>query len=124
MNKVLLIEDDETLRQLYRETLEDEQIVVSSSATAKDGLEKIQADKPDLIMLDIMLPGGMNGFDLLERIKKDPKYADIPVLVLTNLDTERNTAISMGAADYIVKANTSIDDVVKKVKSLLQPHNA
>ena len=66
-----------------------------------------------------MLPAGMNGFDLLEQLKRDEKLKTVPVIVFTNLDSERNVAESMGAVDYIVKANTSIDDLVKKVKSHL-----
>lgn len=119
MKRVLMIEDDAALVELYKYALGKEDIQFFSAMTGKDGLEKAQKEKPDLIILDIMLPGGINGFDVMEFLKKDTKTPSIPVLVLTNLDKEEKTAKDIGAADYMVKANSSISDVVFKVKQLL-----
>lgn len=74
----------------------------------------------DLVLLDIMLPGGMNGFDVLEDLKRNQLTSSIPVIVLTNLDSERETALKIGAADYAVKANTSIEETVQKIKQQLK----
>jgi CheY-like chemotaxis protein len=89
------------------------------ATTGKEGLEKIKTEKPDLIILDIMLPGGLNGFDVAEQMRKDPQTAYIPLLILTNLDSEKQSAMAVGAADYLVKSNTSIEDVIKKIRQLL-----
>ena len=70
-------------------------------------------------MLDIMLPGGMNGFDVLEKLKADPLTEKIPVVVLTNLDSEEKVAKTIGACDYIVKSDTTKDELVKIAKSCL-----
>ncbi len=66
-----------------------------------------------------MLPGGMNGFDLLEQIKADSTSKSVPVIVLTNLSTEQKTAYDIGAVDYIVKVNMSLDDIILKIKNRL-----
>ncbi len=114
-----MIEDDTALVELYKYALAKEDIQVTAAYTGKEGLEKAKTAKPDLIILDIMLPGGINGFDVLEFLKKDPSTPSIPVLVLTNLDKEEKTAKEIGAIDYMVKSNSSITDVVNKVRSLL-----
>lgn len=119
MKRVLMIEDDAALVELYKYALGKEDIQFSSAPTGKEGLEKAKSEKPDLIILDIMLPGGINGFDVLEFLKKDPTTPNIPVLVLTNLDKEEKTAKDIGAIDYLVKVNTSISDVVGRVKGIL-----
>ncbi len=119
MKRVLMIEDDTALQELYKYALSKESIQFTGSLTGKEGLDKAKKEKPDLIILDIMLPGGLNGFDVLEFLKKDPTTKTIPVLVLTNLDKEEKSAREIGAVEYLVKANTSITDVVSKIKNLL-----
>ncbi|MEK7521873.1 MAG: ATP-binding protein [Patescibacteria group bacterium] len=113
---VLIIEDDQTYQQAYLSRLPQEGYQVLQAYNGKEGLEIARKQKPNLILLDIMLPGGMNGFDVLQQLKTDRELFNIPVIMLTNLDSERETAISIGARDYIVKANTSIDQVVEKIK--------
>ena len=119
MKQLLMIEDDVSVQELYTDALKDVSVTLTGATTGKAGLESITKSPPDLIILDIMLPGGMNGFDVLEQLKKDPRYANIPVLVLTNLDSERESAMNIGATDYLVKSNTSMDDLVTKVKAIL-----
>jgi len=106
MAKILLIEDDIDILKVYSEKLKLNKHKLVSVNNAEDGLEMISKDKPDLIILDIMLPGKMNGFDLLEEIKGNEATKGIPVIVLTNIDTERETALEIGANEYLVKANT------------------
>ncbi len=122
MKTILFIEDNINLHQIYRDALESEDIELICVTTGQQGLDRIKVHKPDLVILDVMLPGGMNGFDVLEQMKRDQSIATIPVLILTNLDSERKTAMSIGAIDYLVKADTSIDEVVKKIKTLLNIH--
>lgn len=120
MKKILIIEDDVHLRQIYNTMLAGEGYEVEQVASGMEGLTKATQIIPDLILLDIMLPGGMNGFDLLEQLKRNPATEKIPVLVLTNLDNAKATALSIGAVDYFVKTNSSIEDVVAKIKVYLK----
>lgn len=117
---ILIVEDDEALQKLIIEKLAGNGILTACVRTAQEALTKIKEKIPDLILLDIMLPGGMNGFDLLEQIRKNPILKKIPVIVLTNLDTERKTAMEIGAVDYIVKTNISLDELILKIKNNLR----
>ena len=120
MNKVLIIDDDPELQKFYTEALAKEQISVLSAYTGKEGLIKARQEMPDLIVLDIMLPGGMHGFDVGKELRSDAKLSTIPVLVLTNLGEERENAERIGAVDYIVKSNASMESIVDKIKTLVQ----
>lgn len=120
MKKVLIVEDDLALQKILKEKFEDEGIAVSQALTGQEALSSLKKIIPNLIVLDIMLSGGMNGFDVLEQVKSDQNLKSIPVIVLTNLDTERKTALDIGAIDYIVKPNMSIDEVILKIKNNLQ----
>jgi DNA-binding response OmpR family regulator len=115
-----MIEDDVTLQNMYKDAFDTQNFVITTVNTGKAGLTKIrEIPAPDLVILDIMLPEGMNGFDVLQEIKKDPKTSTIPVLIMTNLDTEQKTAMELGASGYLVKANTSIDVAIEKINTLL-----
>lgn len=117
--KILIIEDDTFLFQVYKEMFKSDTYSVVNATTAQQGLSLIQSDKPDIILLDIMLPGGMNGFDLLEKIEANPETKDIPVIILTNLDSEEKVAKLIGAKKYLIKANTTKDQIVKAVEECL-----
>ncbi len=119
MKRVLFIEDDWSLQKIYVDALKTRDIQCISALTGKDGFDKAKKELPDLIILDIMLPGGQNGFDILTQLKRDTETSNIPVLVLTNLDSEQKTALSLGAVDYVVKANTSLDQVLTKIEALV-----
>lgn len=121
MPTVLIIEDDTLIQQIYKEALTFECFEVIQAFSGKEGLAIAKSKKPDIIMLDVMLPFGMNGFDVLEELKKEVNLRDIPVLMFTNLDSEEKTALSIGASDYIIKANTSISEVIKKIKKYIKP---
>ena len=117
--KILIVEDEEVLVKVLQEKFEKENFIVKLVTDGELVFELVKSFKPDLILLDIMLPGGMNGFDVLEQLKSDEKFKSIPVFVVTNLDSEEKTARTIGAADYIVKANTSIEVLVNKIKDYL-----
>lgn len=117
--KVLIVEDDEALQKILSERLSEDGTKVKVAGTGQAALNDLKEEIPDLILLDIMLPGGMNGFDVLEQLKANELYKGIPVIVLTNLDTEQKTALDIGAIDYIVKPNISIDEVVLKIRNQL-----
>ncbi|OGM04169.1 hypothetical protein A2715_05215 [Candidatus Woesebacteria bacterium RIFCSPHIGHO2_01_FULL_39_32] len=119
--KILIVEDDIQTQRVYHNKLTSEGYAVVLAATGKEGVFTAKKIRPDLVILDIMLPGtGMNGFDVLENMKKDQELKNIPVLVLTNLDTEERVAKEIGANEYLVKANVSIDEVAERVNKRLQ----
>lgn len=125
MKKILIIEDDTTLLKAYQEMFKLERISVVGATTGQKGLMCVSSEKPDLILLDIMLPGGMNGFDVLEQLKRNPVTRQIPVIVLTNLDSEEKTAKAIDGTAYLIKANTTKDEIVKSVMERLRsPHPA
>lgn len=120
MATILIVEDDIQLQDIYKRKLTKEGYTVIVAGNAQDGLQAAKTSSPQLILLDLMLPGGQNGFDILEQIKRDPTMSHIPVVILTNLDGEQQSAMSIGAVDYIIKANTSLDQMMEKVKLLIE----
>lgn len=119
MKTVLIIEDNVELQQLYTEALVKKNIQVVCVQTAQKGLATMLQSKPDLLILDVMLPGGANGFDVLEQMKKDPRIADIPVFMVTNLDSEEQTARKIGVNEYIVKTSVSFEQIIEKITKFL-----
>jgi len=120
MKKILIIEDNTELQTLYKDGLAQKGYTeVEFAKTAPAGLSLITSSKPDLVILDIMLPDGSNGFDLLEQMKKDPKMSSIPVFMITNLDSQEKIARDIGVADYIVKSLTPFDTIIEKIATYL-----
>ena len=124
MAKILLVEDDQFLLSLMKTRLEKEKFDVILAHDGPEALKLLRETKPDLILLDIILPG-MSGFDVLEEVQKDPQLRDkksIPVIIISNLgqesDIERGK--ELGVADYFVKARVSIDELVKKVNTFVK----
>lgn len=120
--KVLIVEDDEFLRSLNAKKLEDEGYAVAVSMDGPSAIESIPREMPNLVFLDLLLPGGKDGFDVLTAIKADPKTKDIPVVVFSNLGQKEDIekARGLGAVDFLVKANFTLDDVVAKIKEILK----
>lgn len=116
---ILVVEDDQQIQRLYGDALRKHQFAVAAATTVKEALAVLFRQKIDLIILDIMLPGGMNGFDLLEKVKNQSQFAKIPVIVLTNLDGEEKVARDIGVNDYVVKANTTVKEIIEKVNHCL-----
>ena len=118
--KIALIEDDPYLSSMYATKFELEGYEVVTASDGEKGLALIQSKIPNLILLNVMMPK-MNGFDVLERIKKDDKTKDIPVILLTNLNQsdEVERGMRMGAVDYLIKAHFLPSEVVEKVKMAL-----
>jgi DNA-binding response OmpR family regulator len=119
MQSIVIVEDNETLARLYAHVLSLENYIVVTFPTAREALDYIRRNHVDLMLLDVMLPGGMNGFDLLEQIKKDPALSYIIVVMMTNLDEEKETGLKIGATDYLIKSNMKIEDLIAKMRSLL-----
>ena len=116
---ILIVEDDKFLRELIARKLTKEGFKIEEAIDGEDGLEKAQKLKPDLILLDLILPG-MNGFEVLSQIKNDPQLAQIPVVILSNLGQkdEVEKGLKLGAVDFLVKAHFTPQEIVEKIKSV------
>lgn len=121
MKKILFIEDESSLQKTFKEILEKEGFSMLSALDGKTGLELAQKEKPDLILLDLILPK-LHGFEVLKKLKENKETKEIPVIILTNLenleDVER--AIELGASTYLVKAHYSLEEVLEKIKTFLK----
>lgn len=115
--KILLVEDDEFLAELYATKLTIEGYEVFLANDGEKGVKVAKEKKPDLILLDIILPK-MDGFEALSKIKADQEIKAIPVILLTNLSQkdEVKRGLDLGAADYLIKAHFMPSEVVKKIK--------
>jgi len=124
MKKILIIEDDSFLSEMYSAKLIQDGFQTEIAVDGKEGMSKIKSLEPDLILLDIVLPK-MDGFEILENIKKDEKIKNIPVILLTNLGqkNEIEKGLSLGAEEYIIKAHFTPTAVVAKVKEILKLKN-
>ena len=116
MKKILFIEDEEALQKTLGNILSKEYEVIKA-LDGQSGLDLAKKEKPDLILLDLILPK-MNGFDVLKNLKNDPATKDIPIIILTNLDSvvDIDKALSLGAKTYLVKANYSLEEIAEKIR--------
>ena len=123
--KILIVEDDRFLSSIIKSRMEHDGFVVDQAFDGDEGVQKIKSFKPDLVILDIIMPK-MSGFELMEHIITDPELAAIPIIVASNLGQEADVekARSLGAADYYVKARTSIDDLENMIKNHLAKKTA
>ena len=118
---VLIVEDDALVNKAYSAKLTNENIAYKIAEDGETAITLLKGgDMPALILLDLMLPK-KNGFEVLEEIKKDGRLKDIPVVIMSNLGQEADAkrGIALGAAEYLIKANVTIEDIVKKVRRYL-----
>jgi DNA-binding response OmpR family regulator len=115
---ILVIEDDKSISNSLQKKLSESNVRTLIAANGNEGLTMAKT-KPDLIMLNVMLPGGLNGFDILSFLKRDSATKDIPVVVTTKLENEQKTAIELGASGFILKTKMSIEETVSKLLSIL-----
>ncbi len=120
MKTILFVEDEPTLQKLVGRFLEKEGYQIISALDGEIGFKLSKKMKPDLILLDLILPK-KDGFEVLEELKKDEETKNIPVIILTNLEGSDDVekALSLGATTYLVKANYELEEVVKKIKETL-----
>lgn len=119
--KILIIEDDKFLRELIARKLNNEGFDILEAVDGEDGIKKIKEGKPDLILLDLILPG-IDGFEVLSRKKEDPSIASIPVIILSNLGQreEIEKGLKSGAIDYLIKAHFTPGEIIEKIKMALK----
>ncbi len=117
---VLLVEDDKFLRELIMQKLEKEGFKAQSAIEAQEAFKLIDEKKPNVVLLDLVLPG-MDGFSILHRIKESPQTSDVAVIILSNLGQKEDLdrAMSEGASDYLIKANFTPGEIVEKIRNIL-----
>lgn len=119
--KVLIIEDDQTISNMYQTGLNQDGYEITLAENGEKGLALAQEMHPDIILLDIIMPK-MDGFAVLGHLKKDKSTKKIPVIMLTNLgqDDDRQRGKKLGAVDYVVKADFTPLQISEKIKKYLK----
>jgi len=117
-SKIVLIEDDEVLSKVLYEELTEANFEVWQAFDGEAGLALVKEKKPDLILLDLILPK-MHGFEVLEALKGSPELSTIPVIILTMQarDEDIKKGLQLGANDYIVKSQHAVAEIVEKIKN-------
>lgn len=121
MAKILIVEDDEVLVKMYTRKLEHDGYEVAVAYSGGEGIIAATREKPDLILLDIMMPT-VDGFEVIKNLKAVPETKDIPIIIFTNLGTSEifiNEAKRLGVKDYLIKYKTSASEVVNRIKKEL-----
>jgi len=118
---ILFIEDESALQKTFGDLLEDKGYRLISALDGEIGLALAKKEKPDLILLDIVLPK-INGLEVLGKLKDDPETKAIPIIILTNLEGINNVgkALELGATTYLVKAQYSLDEILEKIEKALE----
>lgn len=123
MSKILLVEDDPFLSSLLKNRLLKEGLEVNLAKDGEEALNLLKLVKPDLILLDLILPK-KSGFEVMEEIRNDPQMQsqELPIIIISNLGQPEDVTKGreLGAIEYFVKAKTSIDELVQKIKSFLE----
>jgi DNA-binding response OmpR family regulator len=121
MRKVLIVEDDLDLASIYQKQFEMDGYEAILAGNGQEGVEKANSEKPDLILLDILMPI-MNGMEALVKLKADPKTKEIPVIIMTVLgDKDKiDKALALGAVDYLIKSDVVPSEIVDKAKKVLR----
>ncbi len=119
--KILIVEDDKFLRELISHKLVKEEFDIVEAVDGEEGVKKAAEEKPDLVLLDLILPG-IDGFEVLYRMKGSPGTASIPVIILSNLgqkdDVEKG--LRLGANDYLIKAHFTPGEIIEKITAILK----
>jgi len=120
MKKILIVEDEDSLRKALAEKFLAEKFEVLEAVNGEDGLVSIEKNSPDLVLLDIIMPI-MDGMTMLKELRKTKFGKDVPVIILTNSnnDDSLSESLASGAYDFLIKSNWKIQEVVDKVKERL-----
>jgi len=120
VKKILIVDDQPSIRKLVEISLQSSDRCIFEAESGEKAIEVARDKKPDLIIMDLMMPGGMDGFQAVEILKQDPETRNCRVLILTAKDqkTERARAFEIGADDYLAKP-FKLDNLIQKVENLL-----
>lgn len=115
--KILIIEDDKFLRRVITQKLTKEGYDISEAIDGEKGIKKLEEKKVDLVLLDLILPG-IDGFEVLAKLKKNPKLSKIPVIILSNLGQKEDIdkGLKMGAVDYLIKAHFTPGEIIERIE--------
>ncbi len=118
IKKILIVDDSKTELMFMTDLLGKNGFAVKTAENAEDAFRRLAEDKPDLILMDVVMPG-QNGFQLTRVITRDPLYADVPIIMCTSKDqeTDRVWGMRQGAKDYITKP-VDVNDLMSKIKAL------
>ena len=120
MNKILLIEDDKIILEMYQDKFAHEKFEVLTAHEGQEGFEIMKSAKPDIVLLDLIMPK-VNGFEFLKLVKADPSLKQIPILVLTNIFADTEDLVKKWGVDNVfLKSNYTPEDIVTKVHQTLQ----
>jgi len=121
MKRILLVEDDPFMVDIYTTKLKEAGFKPETASSAKEGLEKIKNSKPDLVLLDIVLPEG-TGLHFLKKIKTSPGLKEIPVIIFSNLGQKRDVeeGLRLGADRYLIKAHFTPSEVIEEIRKLFK----
>ncbi len=119
--KILIIEDDKFLRKLICLKLTHEGYEISEAIDGEQGIKSVEKEKPDLVLLDLILPG-IDGFEVLAKMKTNPILSKIPVIIFSNLGQKEDIekGLKMGANDYLIKAHFTPDEIIAKIRAILR----
>lgn len=119
--RVLIVEDDTLLAQVMMDKFEKEDFLVNNVVNGLEVQAKAVAFKPDIILLDLILPG-LDGFEVLKLLRADGKTKNVPVVVISNLGEESDvrSAKALGVEDYFIKANISLEKLFKNIKKIIK----
>jgi len=122
MGKILIAEDDQFLSKAYKAKFDTMGHEVSFASDGIEALSLLNSFNPGVVLLDIMMPG-KDGFEVLTEIRKNSKWANLPVIVASNLGQkeDKDKATALGANEFIVKTEVSLDDIAKKLNSYIKP---
>ena len=122
--KILIIDDEKLHLEMYRDRFEEADYQVLTATNGRLGLELAKKEKPDLIILDILMPE-MDGYEVIKKIKEDARTKKITILVLSNLaqDDEIKRGLELGADDYIIKTDITPTELLNRVKKILNQTN-
>jgi len=117
---ILIIEDDEFFRELVTKALVTAGFEVGGAIDGKRGIEKAIESKPDLILLDLLLPD-IDGFEVLATVKANPTISSVPIIILSNLSSKEDIekGLKLGASDFLIKSQFDLDEVIVKIKSFI-----
>ena len=121
MAKILIVDDDEMLVSMYKTKFLAEGFEFETAIDGEEGLAKVAQNRPDLILLDILMPK-VNGLDMLKKLKEDPEAKSIPVILLTNVGDSTNAiqqGVELGVVAYLIKANYTPSEIVARVRQIL-----
>lgn len=125
-SKILIVEDETAMLYALEAEFSHGGFKTIPALTGQEALNKLDKEQPSAVILDLLLPGEINGFEVLRQMKANPKTKNIPVIIISNLGDEANIkkGLEMGASGYLVKTEHSLETILEKVKKIVAKESA